>query len=229
MSGPPSEEEALPITNTLFPPPPVYWQSYTSSNIGRYESLTGTSIIGKEKGKGKVENGIELDLNDEEKIEVETLKGKLEKPIAGWVEEDGRWMCFGNMYTTKPEIPTVESIGIPKMFHSSPSPQESLPTLLSSFLHTILLLLDVLTSSARTPDELMHSGWAHEGDQYIQHLSNLAATMMITSNQLRQTQSESTLVMMMEKEVEERKKQTDLLKRKCKEIAGNIRKLKMRE
>lgn len=36
--------------------------------------------------------------------------------------------------------------------------------------------------------------------------------MMVNSNQLRGIQSESTLILMMEKEIEERKKQTELLK-----------------
>lgn len=40
-----------------------------------------------------------------------------------------------------------------------------MPLLLHSFLHTILLLLDVLTNTARNPGELEEKGWAHEGDQ----------------------------------------------------------------
>lgn len=73
--------------------------------------------------------------------------------------------------------------------------------------------------------------------------------MMVASNQLRSAQSEATLVLLMEKELEERRKQTeklrsyaillslekslqsdsnfaDLLCSKCKEIASGIRALK---
>ncbi|WWC86476.1 uncharacterized protein L201_001353 [Kwoniella dendrophila CBS 6074] len=229
MSGYPTQEEALPITNTLFPPPPAYWQSFTETNINRYETLTGINSFFRED-KDKIDDKDKenkIDLNEDEKNELEELNLRLEKPNVDWVNDDGRWMCFGNMFTTEPNIPTVESIGLPPMFHSNgKQPEETLPNLLSSFLHTILLLLDALTTSARTPNELMHHGWAHEGDQYIQHLSNLAATMMINSNQLRGIQSESTLILIMEKEIEERKKQTELLKTKCKEIASNIKKLK---
>ncbi|WWC66168.1 uncharacterized protein I206_100069 [Kwoniella pini CBS 10737] len=228
MSGHPTTEDALPITNTLFPPPPAYWQSYTEENIDRYESLSGKSLFEENKDTSEAENQDELDIDitEDEKTELEELKIRLDEPNAEWIEEDGRWMCFGNLFTTQPNIPTVESIGLPQMFQSNQQPQETLPTLLSSFLHTILLLLDVLTNSARTPNELMHAGWAHEGDQYIQHLSNLAATMMVTSNQLRQLQSESTLILIMEKEIEERRRQTQLLKSKCQEIAQNIKRLK---
>ncbi|OCF54314.1 hypothetical protein L486_08228 [Kwoniella mangroviensis CBS 10435] len=224
MSGHPTQENPLPITNTLFPPPPAYWQSFTETNIQRYESLTGTSFFDNQGDELKQD--INLDLGEDERKELEELKIRLNKPRNDWVEEDGRWMSFGTLFNIKPTIPSVKDIGLPPLFQSTTTPEESLPNLLSSFLHTILLLLDVLTTSARTPDELMHAGWAHEGDQYIQHLSNLAASMMIHSNSLRQMQSESTLILMMEKEREERRTQTEMLRRKCREISTNIRRLK---
>lgn len=40
-----------------------------------------------------------------------------------------------------------------------------MPVLLHSFLHTVLLLLDTLTNTARPPEELLEKGWGHEGDQ----------------------------------------------------------------
>ncbi|WVQ97660.1 hypothetical protein IAU59_004774 [Kwoniella sp. CBS 9459] len=241
MSGPPQQEAALPITNTLFPPPPPYFQAYTQANLDRYEQITGQPLIpDSNKGKGRaapddIEDGSRVSIASQEggqagpgvdSDEGQALREKLEKPRADWVEEDGRWMCFGQMYTTEPVIPTAESIGLPPLLDSSLPPQESLPPLLHSFLHTLLLLLDALTNSARTPDELFHAGWAHEGDQYIQHLTNLSANMMVASNQLRGVQSEATLVMMMEKELEERKKQTEALRRKCREIAAGIQVLR---
>ncbi|OWT35997.1 hypothetical protein J008_06336 [Cryptococcus neoformans] len=252
------QEAALPITNTLFPPPPPYFQAFTDEAIERYEALTGKSLFvndpkGKSKEKEKnsddkdmsVDSRIE-DLTEEEQNEKLELEGKLGKPRADWINEDGRWMCFGTMYTvsisnfvlcdnytvlistlkTEPVIPTAQSIGLPPFIDPAAEPQESLPPLLHSFLHTLLLLLDTLTMTARTPNELAAAGWASEGDQYIQHLTNLSANMMVASNQLRSAQSEATLVLLMEKELEERKKQTEKLRSKCKEIASGIRALK---
>lgn len=43
-------------------------------------------------------------------------------------------------------------------------------------------------------------------------MTNLSANMMVASNQLRSAQSEATLVLLMEKELEERKKQTEKLR-----------------
>ncbi|OWZ27161.1 hypothetical protein C343_06331 [Cryptococcus neoformans C23] len=252
------QEAALPITNTLFPPPPPYFQAFTDEAVERYEALTGKSLFANDpKGKSKekeknsddkdmsVDSRIE-DLTEEEQNEKLELEGKLGKPRADWINEDGRWMCFGTMYTvsisnfvlcdnytvlistlkTEPVIPTAQSIGLPPFIDPAAEPQESLPPLLHSFLHTLLLLLDTLTMTARSPNELAAAGWASEGDQYIQHLTNLSANMMVASNQLRSAQSEATLVLLMEKELEERKKQTEKLRSKCKEIASGIRALK---
>ncbi|KAK8866146.1 hypothetical protein IAR55_001297 [Kwoniella newhampshirensis] len=230
-------EGALPITNTLFPPPPPYFQSYTAPNLERYEQLTGRPLIpspSRDKGKSRsTDDGddekIEVDLSEEERRELEELEGKLGRPRADWVEEDGRWMCFGGMYTTEPTIPTAKSLGLPLPLDPEMEPQQSIPKLLHSFLHTVLLLLDTLTGSARTPNELMMAGWGDEGDQYVQHLSNLAAHMMVASNQLRGVQSEATLVLIMEKELAERRAQTERLRAKCKEIAVGIKALREEE
>ena len=85
-------------------------------------------------------------------------------------------------------IPTASDIGLPTWVDPDKPPQETLPPVLHSFLHTFLLLLDTLTNTARIPGELEQMGWAHEGDQYVQHMSNLAATMMVSANQLRDVQ-----------------------------------------
>ncbi|KIR59056.1 hypothetical protein I314_05040 [Cryptococcus bacillisporus CA1873] len=232
------QEAALPITNTLFPPPPPYFQAFTDEAIERYEALTGRPLLvndQRDKSKGKKENQDDRDirmdsrmedLTEEEQNEKLELERTLGRPRADWVIEDGRWMCFGTMYTTEPVIPTAQSIGLPPFVDPAAEPQESLPPLLHSFLHTLLLLLDTLTMTARTPNELAAAGWASEGDQYIQHLTNLSANMMVASNQLRSAQSEATLVLLMEKELEERRKQTEKLRSKCKEIASGIRALK---
>ncbi|WVQ82483.1 hypothetical protein IAT38_004612 [Cryptococcus sp. DSM 104549] len=235
----PQQEAALPITNTLFPPPPPFFQAYTDDAVARYERLTGATpgaSVGRDKGKGK---GKEVGKEDGSAAEMEVdgggadgeegekeLREKLDPPRADWVNEDGRWMCFGTMYTTEPSIPTAQSIGLAPFVDPAAPPQESLPPLLHSFLHTLLLLIDALTQTARTPDELMAAGRASEGDQYIQHLTNLTANMMVASNQLRSAQSEATLVLLMEKELEERRRQTEALRAKCREIAIGIKALR---
>lgn len=49
--------------------------------------------------------------------------------------------------------------------------------------------------------------------QYIQHMTNLSATMMVSVNQLRSVQAEATLVMLMEAQLAERRAQTAQMRR----------------
>lgn len=74
---------------------------------------------------------------------------------------------------TRPHIPTAAEIGLRPLIDPNEPPQTSLKPLLHSFLHTLLLLIDVLTGSARPPHELAEKGWGHEGDQ-VTHPTNLA-------------------------------------------------------
>ncbi|WVN89146.1 uncharacterized protein L203_104362 [Cryptococcus depauperatus CBS 7841] len=235
-------DDKLPITNTVFPPPPSYYKQFTHENVQRYETLTGKPFNPREKGKcrAKMDEKVdverievddhgdrrEVELTTEEREELKDLEERFKKPRADWVQEEGRWMCFNNVYTTEPTIPTAESIGVEPFVDPAEEPQTSLPPLLHSFLHTLLLLLDTLTMTPRKSSALEAAGWDSEGNQYIQHLANLSMNMMVASNQLRTAQSEATLVLLMEKELAERRKQTEKLHAKCAEIAKGIKTLR---
>lgn len=66
--------EAVPITNTLFPPPPGYYKAFTPEAVAQ-------AAAAEEEGQE----------NDE--------LAALRPPRTDWVLEDGRWMLFGQMYT----------------------------------------------------------------------------------------------------------------------------------
>jgi mediator of RNA polymerase II transcription subunit 7 len=191
----PQEEANVPITNTLFPPPPDFYKAYTDDNLRRSLQLRGgPSFTSKARAGAATASEVDVDvdglaasdaeLNDEQRQELTGLRALLDKPRADWVREEGKWMSFGEIYTvgshirmfpkpclvhdspqTEPKIPTAESIGLPRFVDPDEEPQTSFPPLLHSFLHTLLLLLDVLTNTARIPGELEEKGWAHEGDQ----------------------------------------------------------------
>ncbi|KAK4687660.1 mediator of RNA polymerase II transcription subunit 7, partial [Tremellales sp. Uapishka_1] len=202
---PPAEEAAIPITNTLFPPPPIYYEAFTDANLERYAQLASSS-------RSVDVGAIPKDPDANELNDLSKLKEQLEKPRVDWIDNEGKWKVFGQIHTIQPVIPTALSIGLPPYVDPTEAPQVSLPPLLHSFLHTVLLLVDTLTNTARIPGELEEKGWGHEGDQYIQHLTNLAANMMVAANQLRGVQAEATLVLLMEKQLESRRAQTEALK-----------------
>jgi mediator of RNA polymerase II transcription subunit 7 len=71
------QEPAAQITNTLFPPPPEFYKQFTDENVARYEAL-------KDKEAG-----------------LERLRGSLQPPRADWIEEEGRWVTFGEMHAVR--------------------------------------------------------------------------------------------------------------------------------
>lgn len=70
--------EGVPITNTLFPPPPEYYKAFTPEAVERLAELRAKDEGGEER---------------------ERLEKEQDPPRADWVLEDGRWMAFGQQYT----------------------------------------------------------------------------------------------------------------------------------
>ncbi len=114
-----------PLTNTLFPPPPRYYKAYadyngesSGTNKGKLvEEVDDLGIGAKrrseegdidEKGTtSAVESGETAGqdheghrLSQESTVALtESERVSTRKPRVDWVEEDGRWMSFGQMYT----------------------------------------------------------------------------------------------------------------------------------
>ena len=70
--------EGVPITNTLFPPPPEYYKAFTPEAVERLADLRSKDEGGEER---------------------ERLEKEQDPPRTGWILEDGRWMAFGQQYT----------------------------------------------------------------------------------------------------------------------------------
>jgi len=92
-----AQEPAAQITNTLFPPPPEFYKQFTDENVARYEALieneAGPSRSPRTSSPGRVQLGAD------EREELERLRASLQPPRADWIEEEGRWVTFGEMHT----------------------------------------------------------------------------------------------------------------------------------
>jgi mediator of RNA polymerase II transcription subunit 7 len=104
----------VPITKTLFPPPPDFYKAYADDNLRRSLELRGgpsntsKARAGAAAASGNVDvDGLaapDFDLNDEQRLELTELRALLDKPRADWVSEEGRWMSFGEIYTVGSSI-----------------------------------------------------------------------------------------------------------------------------
>jgi hypothetical protein len=74
-----AESSNLPLSNTVFPPPPAIYKQYTSENVAKLQQYR--SLKGKEKETSEWDDIRELD-----------------KPRVDWVAEEGSWSCYGKRY-----------------------------------------------------------------------------------------------------------------------------------
>lgn len=104
----------VPITNTLFPPPPGYYKAFTPDAVARYAALRGDN-----NGAGPSSSTDAAGASDSaagpsepavaEPGEMEELAAAMEPPRADWVLEEGRWMLFGQMYTVRIGVSSAPS------------------------------------------------------------------------------------------------------------------------
>jgi len=111
----PPDEANLPITNTLFPPPPSFYKSFTEAKVARHGELR--TAKGKNRAHPEDDDDIAYlcsrTLKEEEEGELGNLEEELGKPRVDWVNEDGRWMCFGQMHTVSTAVSRVALVPFP--------------------------------------------------------------------------------------------------------------------
>jgi mediator of RNA polymerase II transcription subunit 7 len=94
-----AQEPTAQITNTLFPPPPEFFKQFTNENVARYEELSSNEA-GPSKSPRAVA-GTRIELGAEERNELEVLRASFAPPRSDWIEEEGRWVTFGEMSTVR--------------------------------------------------------------------------------------------------------------------------------
>ena len=92
-----AQEPTAQITNTLFPPPPEFFKQFTDENLARYEELTSNEAGPSKSPRAATAARTELD--SEEREELGRLRASLAPPSSDWIEEEGRWVTFGEMST----------------------------------------------------------------------------------------------------------------------------------
>jgi mediator of RNA polymerase II transcription subunit 7 len=94
-----AQEPAAQITNTLFPPPPEFYKQFTDERVARYDELTGNEAGPSRSPRAAAGPLGRAELGPEDREELEGLRKTLQPPRSDWVEEEGRWVTFGEMST----------------------------------------------------------------------------------------------------------------------------------
>ncbi|KAJ9106281.1 hypothetical protein QFC21_001426 [Naganishia friedmannii] len=234
------------LANRRFPVPPSYYTEFTTERWKRYKRISASNER-EGKGKGKVadytsavpavgsqDTGMDVDMITG-KARLEGLGGRhteefalFQKPRIDWIKTEDSWNAFGRVYQRRPKSLSAQELGIPDFRPQGVelSDKQYMHLLLRSMIHTKLKLLEAYTRSVRPTYVLeQHFGIPHEGEHFVQHMANLAATMLTISNGLRETQARLTLELTLRRQLERRKEQTRLLNEKRQELAVKLKRL----
>lgn len=163
------------------------------------------------------------------------LKKELEPPSVDWIEEDGGYTVFGQLWPIPDVTPTLEQLGIPVLYPLEGTDRKKLLlTLLQTLLQTYREITADLLKPAQpydvwvpavpdpnlTPEQQQQQMatnpgfWTQstEAKDRLKHMQNVVVNMQFLINELRPVQAKETLKLIMQMQLERRKQETRLIR-----------------
>lgn len=163
------------------------------------------------------------------------LKKELEPPNVDWIEEDGGYTVFGQLWPIPDVTPTLEQLGIPVLYPLEGTDRKKLLlTLLQTLLQTYREITADLLKPAQpydvwvpavpdpnlTPEQQQQQMatnpgfWTQstEAKDRLKHMQNVVVNMQFLINELRPVQAKETLKLIMQMQLERRKQETRLIR-----------------
>ena len=163
------------------------------------------------------------------------LKAELEPPNVDWIEEDGGYTVFGQLWPIPDVTPTLEQLGIPVLYPlEGTDRKELLLTLLRTLLQTYREITADLLKPAQpydvwmpavpdpnlTPEQQQQQMatnpgfWTQstEAKDRLKHMQNVVVNMQFLINELRPVQAKETLKLIMQMQLERRQQETKLIR-----------------
>ncbi|SPO31262.1 related to MED7 - member of RNA Polymerase II transcriptional regulation mediator complex [Ustilago trichophora] len=177
------------------------------------------------------------------------LKKELEPPNVDWIEEDGGYTVFGQLWPIPDVTPTLEQLGIPVLYPLEGTDRKQLLlTLLQTLLQTYREITADLLKPAQpydvwvpavpdpnlTPEQQQEQMatnpgfWTQstEAKDRLKHMQNVVVNMQFLINELRPVQAKETLKLIMQMQLERRKQETQLIKDRCASMRSRVQELK---
>ncbi|GAC95404.1 hypothetical protein PHSY_002979 [Pseudozyma hubeiensis SY62] len=177
------------------------------------------------------------------------LKAELEPPNVDWIEEDGGYTVFGQLWPIPDVMPSLEQLGIPVLYPlEGTDRKELLLTLLRTLLQTYREITGDLLKPAQpydvwvpavpdpslTPEQQQQQMatnpgfWTQstEAKDRLKHMQNVVVNMQFLINELRPVQAKETLKLIMQMQLERRKQETKLIRDKCESMRSRVEELK---
>ncbi|KAG7098981.1 hypothetical protein E1B28_000867 [Marasmius oreades] len=211
------EEEEAELRNP-FPSPPSHYYNYSNHNLNLL-------AIFKERAEDPYTASQHQVLSDQPDVPEWPLI-QLEKPRVDWILEDEEpyYDVFGDRWYVKDRIPSLAELGGTQLYPADPSIDRR--PALQSVLRSMLVTYSSLTSSLLAPPPTTSATTPPAWRQHVEWLTVLAQNLMAAANDLRPVQARVHLELMMKRQLELRREETNVLNRKCDELEIKLAELR---
>jgi len=211
------DEEEAELRNP-FPSPPSHYANYTSHN------LKLLALLKERTSDTDLSTHNEHDiLSDQTDLPPWPL-AQLEKPRVDWIIEDGYYNVYGDTWFIKETIPSLAELGGNQLYPADPSADRR-PALLS-ILRSMLATYSTLTTSLLAPPPTISSTATPDWQRHVEWITVLAQNIMAAANDLRPVQARGNLELMMKRQLELRREETNALHTKCDALESKLAELR---
>ncbi|KAI8986069.1 MED7 protein-domain-containing protein [Trametes punicea] len=213
------DEEETELRNP-FPSPPSHYTRYTNHNLRLLELLR--ERVGPEVDLYSI-NQYEV-LSDQTDVPDWPL-AQLEKPRVDWILEEGHYTVFGDTWFIKEKIPSLAELGGHQLYPADPSIDRR--PALRSILRSILVTYSRLLSALLLPPPTASSANLEpEWKRHLEWINVLAQNIMAAANDLRPVQARNNLELMMRRQLELRREETQNIHAKCDTLEAQLAELR---
>lgn len=216
------------------------WEQLTSSQrLERQNSILRQHLSSSKKQDDSEGGDVDMDPVSEDSPHDDLpdfdLKKDLEPPNVDWIEEDGGYTVFGQLWPIPDVTPTLEQLGIPVLYPLEGTDRKQLlltllQTLLQTYRDITANLLkpaqpyDVWVAAVPDPNLTQEEQqkqmatnpgfWTQstEAKDRLKHMQNVVVNMQFLVNELRPVQAKETLKLIMQMQLERRRAETKLIR-----------------
>lgn len=237
-NGAPEESAPRQIIDSLFPPPPAYYTRYTAQNIARYDALrqaAGAPSALETPGARLAHQRriLESSVDRRENVHGDEEGGpspapdwdillEMEPPNVDWIKQDGSYKCFGEQWPIEDMLPSLEQMGMPRLFPVKGNRSDILLTLLRTLLKSYLSLVNLILFTPQeyfTADKDPLSGqpnsdlgqWRFVTQDRAREINDVCINITHLLNEIRPLQAREQLRDLMRSQLERRQQETKLI------------------
>lgn len=153
----------------------------------------------------------------------------MQPPRVDWIEEDGFYTCFGETWPVEEKLAPLPDLGMRQFYPEDGHDRRAvMVTLLRTILKSYLSLVDVLLEPPQeylsTENEVQ--SWRFVSQDKAKDINDLSINFMHLLNETRPIQAKEDLRDMMQKQLDRRREETQLIKLQCKAMRSELAKIR---